>query len=288
MAGQASPLVFSTLSPAAPDPARSLGVGRSAEVFADAPGRVLKLFVEGSDPEAIAAEFRSSRLAHAQGLPVARARAVVAHGSRTGILFDRLEGHTLLRHCGVRPDRVMLGFRALALLHRRIHACSGAGLPDQRAVLREAIARARTSELARTAALARLERLPRGEALCHGDLHPENVLVTGDGWRVVDWQKAVAGHPAADAARTALLIRFGRVVDGPGAAAALARLRALVAFWYTLCYRQGPGLPVGLADIRAWTLPVAAARLAGRVAENEDALRAEVERLAAEEPVGAG
>lgn len=283
MAGQASPFVFSGLSPIAPDPTRSLGVGRSAEVFADAPGRVLKLYVAGSDPEAIAAEFRASRLAHAQGLPSVRAHAVVARGERTGILFDRVEGRTLLRHCGVNPLRVMPGFRALALMHRRIHARSGAGLPDQHAILRESIVRARISEGARAAALARLERLPRGEALCHGDLHPENVLVTRDGWRVVDWQKAVAGHPAADVARTAMLIRFGRVVDGPGRAAAMARLRDLVAFWYTLCYRQGPGPRIGFAEIRAWTLPVAAARLAGRVAENEAVLRAEVERLAAEE-----
>ncbi|AWN38247.1 phosphotransferase family protein [Methylobacterium radiodurans] len=281
MPGQASPHVLSSI-PLAPDPAHRLGIGRSAEVFADAPGRVLKLFVEGSDPEAIAAEFRAARLAHGQGLPAPRAHAVVAHGARTGILFDRVEGRSLLRHCGMRPDRVMLGFRSLALLQRRIHARSGAGLPDQRAVLREGIVRARISEGARTAALARLERLPGGEALCHGDLHPENVLVTPGGWRVVDWQKAVAGHPAADAARTAMLIRFGRVVDGPRAAATAAPLRALVAFWYTLCYRRGPGPRVGLADIRAWTLPVAAARLAGRIAENEDALRAEVERLAAE------
>lgn len=175
----------------------------------------------------------------------------------------------------------MAGFRTLALLHRRIHARSGAGLPDQHAILRESVARARISDGARAAALARLERLPRGDALCHGDLHPENVLVTRDDWRVVDWQKAVAGHPAADVARTAMLIRFGRVVDGPGRAATMARLRDLVAFWYTLCYRQGPGPRIGLADIRAWALPIAAARLAGRVAENEDLLRAEVERLAA-------
>jgi thiamine kinase len=288
MAGQASPLAFSIPSLVAPDPARSLGMGRSAEVFADAPGRVVKLFVEGSDPEAIATEFCASRLAHAQGLPAVRAHALVAQGSRTGILFDRVEGRTLLRHCGVSPGRVMLGFRGLALLHRRIHARSGLGLPDQRAVLREAIGRARVAEGVRAAALARLARLPRGEALCHGDLHPENVLVTRDGWRVVDWQKAVAGNPAADVARTAMLIRFGRVADGPGAAAAAARLRTLVAFWYALCYRQGPGPRVGLAEIRAWMLPVAAARLAGRVAENEDALRAEVERLAAEEPGAAG
>ena len=60
-------------------------------------------------------------------------------------------------------------------------------------------------------------------------------------------------------------------------------IRDLVAFWYTLCYRQGPGPRIGFAEIRAWTLPVAAARLAGRVAENEAVLRAEVERLAAEE-----
>lgn len=265
------------MTPPAPARYALLGRGRSAEVFTDGTHRAVKLFVEGSDPEAIRAEFRAAALAARLGLPVAQPHGVVTCGDRTGIVYDRAEGPTILERCGSDPVQVALTFRSMALLQRRIHACSGVGLPDQREALACEIARARISEAARRAALARLDRLPRGNVLCHGDLHAENVIATPAGWRVVDWQKAQRGHPAADVARSALLIRFGRMeAGGPP-----APLRALVAFWYVLCYRQGPGPRVGMADVRAWMLPVAAARLAGRAADNEGALRAEVERLAA-------
>jgi aminoglycoside phosphotransferase (APT) family kinase protein len=42
--------------------------------------------------------------------------------------------------------------------------------------------------------------------LCHGDLHPSNVILTVDGPMVVDWFDAGRGDPIADIARTTLLI----------------------------------------------------------------------------------
>lgn len=48
-----------------------------------------------------------------------------------------------------------------------------------------------------------LRSLPDGTALCHGDLHPNNILVSGDGdWTVIDWPEVTCGSPCADACRT--------------------------------------------------------------------------------------
>jgi hypothetical protein len=51
-----------------------------------------------------------------------------------------------------------------------------------------------------------LARLPRGTALCHGDMHPANVLRSGRGWTIVDWFDAAVGYPVADLARSSLLM----------------------------------------------------------------------------------
>lgn len=59
------------------------------------------------------------------------------------------------------------------------------------------------------AAIAYLNTLPNGEALTHGDLHLGNVMMTPQGMMVIDWSKAAAGHPAADAVRSEMLMRFG-------------------------------------------------------------------------------
>ncbi len=42
--------------------------------------------------------------------------------------------------------------------------------------------------------------------LCHGDLHPSNIVLTADGPMLVDWFDACRGEPVADVARTWLLL----------------------------------------------------------------------------------
>lgn len=54
-------------------------------------------------------------------------------------------------------------------------------IPDQRAELRRMLDRAgaRLPARHRDAALARLEALSAGTAVCHGELHPGNVMMVG-------------------------------------------------------------------------------------------------------------
>jgi len=51
---------------------------------------------------------------------------------------------------------------------------------------------------------------PGEEVICHGDLHPFNVLVDGDRFSVIDWTGALLAEPAYDVAFTWLLL-----VDAP-------------------------------------------------------------------------
>ena len=100
----------------------------------------------------------------------------------------------------------LLGLKRLALLQRDVHMHAVVGLPDLHDRLRIQIEQARISELVKRTALATLDRLPRGSQLSHGDLHPDNVMTSTAGLSIVDWQKAGIGSPAADVARTALLL----------------------------------------------------------------------------------
>ncbi len=44
------------------------------------------------------------------------------------------------------------------------------------------------------------------QVVCHGDLHPFNVLTNGDEWVVLDWTPSQVAHPAYDLAFTHLLL----------------------------------------------------------------------------------
>ena len=49
-------------------------------------------------------------------------------------------------------------------------------------------------------------RRGRPPRLCHGDLHPSNVILTRDGPVIVDWFDASRGDPVADVARSSLML----------------------------------------------------------------------------------
>ncbi|WP_284211111.1 phosphotransferase family protein [Methylobacterium brachythecii] len=252
-----------------------IGSGLSSEVFLHGSDRVLKLYREPSEAADIENEFRATALAHERGLPAARPIALLRQDGRHGILFERLHGETMLRHYAKNPLGMILALRRLALIQHAMHGEAAGDLPAQQARLRHDIDRARVPEAIREAALAALDRLPSGSALCHNDIHPGNVLCTPGGLALIDWQKAGAGCPAADVARTELMIRYGRLPANRGGKA--DRLRGLAADWYVRCYRSASGL--GRAEIRGWHLPLMVARLCARRTDKDEQILGVVDQL---------
>ena len=51
-----------------------------------------------------------------------------------------------------------------------------------------------------TGILTLIERLAPGDGLCHGDVHPGNVIMTADGPRLVDWGSATRAPADLDLA----------------------------------------------------------------------------------------
>lgn len=258
-----------------------VGSGRTSEVFRHGASQVVKLYVPGHDPETIETEFAATKLAWSLGLPVAEPFSTIAFQGRTGIVFAYLAGQTIVGRNLRNPVGFLLAFRRLALVQAAIHACPATGLPPQRTILQDQIAKARVSETVRRAALSALDRLPDADRLCHGDLHANNALCTPGGLRIIDWHLATSGHPAADVARTVSMIRYGQFRAGRiDAWLHLDGLRAAMAWSYLRCYARASAMP--LSEIRAWWLPTLAARLSGRVSRAEDELRRVAKHLAAE------
>jgi aminoglycoside phosphotransferase (APT) family kinase protein len=109
-------------------------------------------------------------------------------------------------------------------------------------------------------ALDRLQTLPSGDRLCHGDYHPANILGTLKEPVIIDWGDASRGAPAADVARTLLLLRMGELP--PNTAAPMRALtaigRGMLTRSYLSVYRRGA--PEHLTHLDDWMFVRAAAR----------------------------
>jgi aminoglycoside phosphotransferase (APT) family kinase protein len=143
-----------------------------------------------------------------------------------------------------------------------MHAQHVSDLPRQRQRLQGQIGRTTLAPETKAAVLAFLDRLPDDQVLCHGDFHPENILMTADGPVIIDWVDATQGHPLADVARTSLLLRLGGIPAhvNENERQQLTQMRQLFCEAYLERYLQLR--PASAEAISRWEAPVAAGRLA--------------------------
>ena len=194
------------------DRAALVGKGFCADVYAWGARRVLKLFHPPDDRDRANREFAATRAVHAAGLPVPAAYELVEVEGRPGIVFERIDGPSLLGHTQKRPWRLFAAVRLAAELQADLNRCPApAGLPSLRERIAARIGAADVPEPDKRRAADRLARLPDGSALCHGDFHPGNVLLGPRGPVVIDWSAASRGHPLGDLACTSRLLRTARL-----------------------------------------------------------------------------
>jgi len=258
---------------------RRISEGRTAEVFAWGDGQVLKLYRAGWRREEAEREAFLAGIVHAGSVRTPAAIDVVEVEDRHGVVFERIEGPTMLAALQARPYQAAAFARMLADVQAELHSHTNPNLPSQRERLRRSIAAvAGMPDEIRTAVLAALDQMPDGDAFCHGDFHPGNVILAPDGPVIIDWVDVTRGNPLADVARTVLLARVARPAD-----IVLRLLITLVQRRFRAAYlrRYAELRPFAAAELEAWEAPVAAARLAEglETAENGRLIRIVKSRL---------
>jgi uncharacterized protein (TIGR02172 family) len=244
-------------------------------VFAWGEVYILKLYRAGYPAREAEREAAQARVAHAAGLKTPAVIELVTVEDRYGIVYERVDGPTMMQTLMRNPAQFQPMAALLAELQATMHTQQVSGLARQRQRLQQQIQRAEllTSEL-KTGVLAFLEGLPDDQVLCHGDFHPENILMTAEGPVIIDWVDASQGNPLADVARTSLLFRLGELPPHLSEAARqeITKGRQLLHETYLERYLQLR--QVSLEALKQWEVPVAAARLSEGISSENEALLA--------------
>jgi aminoglycoside phosphotransferase (APT) family kinase protein len=249
--------------------------GRTAEIYAWHEGWILKLFYEWFGADSIEYEAQVARAVSQAGLPVPAVGEIIEVEGRRGLLYERVDGPTMLEALGRRPWTLFDSARQLAKLQVEMHTADiKVPLPAQRQRIAEKLQRAKGLPAGvRQARLDDLAKLPAGDRLCHGDFHPDNVIITERGPVVIDWMDAALGNPLADVARTSVILQ------GVKAYAAVSWLQRVLVGWYERLYRRHYFAlqPGGAAEYWQWLPIVAAARMEEGMDDIEDWLLAQAQ-----------
>jgi Ser/Thr protein kinase RdoA (MazF antagonist) len=262
-----------------------IGEGVSADIHAWAPGQVVKLFKAGVPQRISRWEARMTRAVFAAGGPAPEVLDEVTVEGRFGIVLGRLDGPTLLQF--YRSGAITFG-QAGAILASLCLSVHKTPPPPDVARLRDWMegslwrSGGAVPEHIATGILALIERLPPGDGLCHGDLHPGNVIMTVDGPRIIDWITAVRAPAVFDLAycHIALTEIAPDVADNPqrpravNAAAQSEYARLAGMSQAALTEAMEPYLPIVCVHIvlGGWTTSAQRERLIQRI---EAALRPE-------------
>ena len=257
-----------------------IGKGRTADVFGLDENRVVKLFHRDINESEVQDEMGFAKLAVASDLPTAEVLERIEVEGRIGVVFRRISGESLLARISRRPHELPSLARQFARLHCRMHVIETPSRPSFRDNLEAQIRKvANFGAAKKDRIIAHMDSLPAPRmVLCHGDYHPENVIVSGRGLVIIDWATARSGCAAADCARTALLTALGSISHlNPPARLIVALVRGTFQRIYRWQYLRTMAL--GQRDIDQWVRVVAAARLAEEIEGETEPLTRLVERF---------
>ncbi len=245
--------------------------GRTAEIYVWDATHILKLYRGWCPPDWVDYEARVAHAIVAAGIPTPAAGEIVELDGRRGIIYERVRAFSMLQDIRARPWMLWRHARALADLHAQVHQLTVPGLPCYRERLAHAVCSAHDlPEFLRDQVLALLEKLPDATTLCHGDLHPDNILLTERGLLIIDWVTAVSGSPWADVARTSMILSVGVRAAGPQV---LAYLQVFAPLFHRAYLHRYQALNADTEhELSRWYPVIAAARLDEHIESEREAL----------------
>ena len=246
-----------------------IGQGRTAEVFEWDEDKILKLYRIGLPKMMIEKEYEISGIICKQLSLVPKVYEIIEIDNRNGIIYEKINGITMMKVIASKPWRVKKEAQRLAELHKFIQQKVNFKLPSCKKRLKDNISKVELlQDNVKTILYKYIDELEEDNILCHGDFHPDNIIITPNGEVIIDWMTATQGNPLADIARTSVMFKFGVVPIKTYMEKQIVNfIRNKFYLEYIKHYINITG--VKIEQIEKWELPVAAARLTEWLPESE-------------------
>jgi len=181
-----------------------IGKGRTADVYYHE-GKAIKVFSNDISDEWVAYEYKVNEIASKSLGP--KVYSMDKLDDKKAISFEYIDGELLSEHFKNHMSRCRSLGKVFGTLHYRMHQNKADELIDQKTYFSNQLKKIKIlDEDIKERLLNHLDTLEDGHALCHGDYHIENIIIS-DTWRIIDWTNAYSGNPLSDVARTYMILK---------------------------------------------------------------------------------
>lgn len=170
-------------------------------------GNTIKLFNEGYSKADIFNEaMNTARVEEGTNLNISRVKEVALIDKKLGIVFEHVEGNTLLELMEKNPSKMdeylnLFVDIQMEIFSKKVPLVNRMSDKYKRRISESDV----FDENTKYDLLQRLDGMKSHAKLCHGDFVPSNVIITESGEHyVIDWAHVTQGNAAGDAATTYL------------------------------------------------------------------------------------
>ena len=194
-------------------PGKKISEGSNANVYEWGKDKVIKLFKASYPTERITAEYYNALAVKNLDYK----KAIVCDLKKTefgfGLIFEKIDGENMLEYI-LRTGDLKGAAEQMASLQRDIHKCRfdvkrTEALETAHEVLKKKMLDSGKADTDATKEMIRfLGTMKDGDSLCHGNMHPENVMMTDEGPVALSASGYCIGKTLYDIARTFFLIAY--------------------------------------------------------------------------------
>lgn len=252
-----------------------IGEGRQAKVYEWGRNEIIKVFDKSVLNSDIENEYKKSTIVYELGVSVPYVKEIVDINGEMGIVYEKLIGNTLLTNMKNNAFKIKKSIQILAENHVKLSQYSTNELPDIKKRIKDSMKYIHDDILdedKKNLINDYMDRLPDSNGLCHVDFHPDNIIITQNGSKIIDWCGAASGDPCADAAVTVIILTLCN--NPPGTGKVINVLSKLLAAYIKKVYinQYCQLAQKTVEEINKWILPAAVLRLSYNLPEERKTL----------------